>query len=286
MKKIIVFLFGILIFQASSISQDRLSVGFSISPDLSYRFSKPIQIKSSNSNTDEADAHNEWLANHLDEIESPKLATTTCINIRYKMGKKLLLTSGIWYSDKGISSRGFAIYQGSNNFSVNRFPTSDYKQKKSKNLFVEIPLSFNYIVKESDLSMFTVDLGMGLGLNANKYKSMSRRARTDYRSSAYTNENTVPTTTESFKMLLIGFYSGISLERKIYNNFSFILNPTFRFYPFTFFNEKHLRNFDYDGYKSNYSYHNRNTPVTVFPVKDKPFSIGLNIGINYKFDKN
>ncbi|HET6244311.1 MAG: hypothetical protein H0V01_10340 [Bacteroidetes bacterium] len=283
MKKFIVFLFGILIFQASSISQDRLSVGLSISPDLSYRFSKPIQIKNSNYNTDAADAHNEWLANHLNEIESPKLATTTCLNIRYKISRKLLLTSGIWYSDKGITSRGFAVYQGGNHFSVKR---SDYKQEKSKNLFLEIPLSFNYIVKEGDLSKFTVDLGMGLGLNANKYKSMSRRARTDYRSSAYTFENTLPTTTEPFQMLLIGFYSGISVERKIYNNFSFLLNPTFRFYPFTFFNDKHLRNFDYDGYKNNYSYYNRNTPVTVFPVKDKPFSIGLNMGINYKFDKN
>ncbi|HET6244310.1 MAG: hypothetical protein H0V01_10335 [Bacteroidetes bacterium] len=287
MKKIGILIFGILVFNNAIISQNKFSVGLSISPDLSYRFLTPIHIKSSYHDIDMINEHNEWLVNNLNEIESPKFATTTCLNVKYKISKKLLFATGIWYSDKGISSRGFASFQGSYRFSVSRFPISDHTQQKSKNLFLEIPLSFNYIVKESDLNMFTVDLGMGFGLNANKYNSISRRAKTDYITyPVSTIENTVPTTIDPFQMLLIGFYSGFSMERKIYKNFSFILNPIFRFYPFTFFSEENTRNFDYAFRITNIGYYNSNIPVTVFPVKDKPFSIGLNVGINYKFDKN
>jgi hypothetical protein len=144
MKKIIILIFilsPILNFaqKNDSLKMKSLSIGVTYSTDYCYRI---ISAKESM----------EWLKNQMDTLEIAKIGFTTGINFDYRLSKRLSISSGILYSDKGEKLKEKVV------------PTIE----KSINHinYIDIPFKVNYNISTNKTKLY-----ISAGISTNVFLS-------------------------------------------------------------------------------------------------------------------
>ncbi len=135
--------------QEADVSDNRkFSLGFSFSPDYSYRVLQP-------------DSASMWIANHRDSIEVPKFGFTSGINLSWRISKRFSLEAGLLLSDKGerIPIRE-AVWNTSS-------PTPDPSLPKRYSfnyhyLYLDFPVTVNYFILTKRTKLF---LSAGISTN-------------------------------------------------------------------------------------------------------------------------
>ncbi len=120
----------------------RFSIGVSFSPDYSYRVLK-------------TDASHQRLADMDNELYSPKFGNTSGLVLKYMVGEKLALESGIRFSDKGkkmVVNKGDLVDAFGNTVvdpAVPNKSTTVYHYQ-----YIDIPLKLNYYILQKRIKFF------------------------------------------------------------------------------------------------------------------------------------
>jgi hypothetical protein len=204
MKKIISILLLFLVFIAKSQSQDslghgKLDVGYTFSPDYSYRTLK-------------SNASNEWIKDTYDTLEVSKYGYTTGLNIVLHINKKLSLNSGLLFSDKGERTKKYPI-QPINNY-VNHF------------YYLDIPLKVNYNLGHKKYyysKAKKTKLFLSGGLSANIYLTSRTVTETDNGS-----EKKSIATRPNLSRLNLSAIAGLGITCPLTNRWYFQLEANYR----------------------------------------------------------
>ncbi len=252
-----------LLFSSSVLANDtilvpkfkRWNIGVSISPD--YNFRKIIPIKNQSSKWIEED--NKSYADSLDLVEFSSIKYTFGLSVFYRFNKYFSLKTGIFCSDKGLKSKGF-VYGNGIVAGYNIFQSNEYK--KSRFLFMEIPLTLQVLLMPSKFKKinFGFNLGGTICTNFNKHEYESRRWMIVY------NQNNLESSyrkdqVEKFTLLYFGYTAGLPFYFKFNKSFIFGIEPIFKYYS-----KQYL-------------------PVGTYQTKihEQPYSYGCNFSVNYQF---
>ena len=252
-------------------------IGFSYSPDYSYRILKAIKNSDTASYTSNGtpitqSQFNEWVKDSLDKYEKSKQGFTLGISVAHNITKRFFIHSGFYVSDKGIQTNGFVAYNGVY-YGYDSHQYANYTKRKF--MFLEIPFMLHFVLNKNDSARFRFNLFSGTSfiLNCDKYFYDSRRfwllpSTTNNIEEAF---NTIVT---AYSIFRIGFWGGFTSSIKITNSLSFQIEPVCRFYPITFYSSKYIKN----------NFWNASDPHITAPaynnnVKEIPFSYGINFGI-------
>lgn len=245
-------------------------IGINFSPDYSYRILKSTGIVSGNFFYNQK--INDDLADSLNSIEKGKPAFTAGISLSYSFSKNFSLLTGLYYSDKGIQSKGFVyasdVYK-SPNYGYFLFKASDYK--KTGFYFYEIPVLLHYTLNLSPAKKygFHFFIGTAFSINSRRHDYISRRWQIDYVNSEK-EESYVPFYVGPNSILYAGYIGGIGIKINTSKRISIDIEPTFKYYPYKFYSEK-------------YSYGPVGTRIFELGFREKPYSYGCNLRLNYRF---
>lgn len=254
----------------------RWAVGVMVSPDFGGHFILPT-------NTDDAPE-----AAHLTRsAEHPTFGFTTGLQITYDLKSRWFARLGIYYSDKAISTDGFVT--GFNTASGFLKINSGGGRKPFG--FLEFPLTFHYFLNTpfeknkkglcfNDFTqhnkgkpLFYVFAGPALAVNATKHIYDTRRW-TNFNDTLF--ENTIPVYADPFTVFYLGMYAGIGVLKYFGNHWYIHGELTLRYFPFNWYGRKLLQEDAVSGEPVPQA-------VPTFPVKDMPYSVGLQVGVNYHF---
>jgi hypothetical protein len=226
-------------------------------------------------------------ASLLRRTEKPGFGYTTGIHIQYDLKSRWFMRLGFYYSDKKVNQSGSVT--GFN--TIPAFIGLPTGSRKSPFGFLEIPLTFHYYLNTpyeknrkglcfNDFTqhnqgkpLFYVFAGPALAVNIASHVYDSRRW-------TKTNDtlfvNTLPVYADPFTVFYAGGYAGIGVLKYFGKHFFASAELTTRYFPFNWYGRKLLRNAEEDSFSVP-------QPVSTYPVKDQPYSIGLQLAINYHF---
>ena len=110
-----------------SIKFKKLDLGFTYSPEYSYRMIK-------------ASSESQFLAESYDTLEVPKLGYTLGLNGIYTLNKKFALTVGVLFSDKGEKYKK-DVFEAFTNY-------------KNHYYYLDIPVKLNYTIIDSKIKFY------------------------------------------------------------------------------------------------------------------------------------
>jgi|GEM_PF-2650375 len=253
----------------------RWAVGVMGSPDFQGHFIHPTN------NDDGPDA-----AGLLRSSERPGIGFTTGLHILYDLKSRWFMRLGLYYADKPVNQDGSVT--GFNDFPG--FVKFNGASGKSPFAFMEFPLTFHYFLNTpfeknkqglcfNDYSqhnqgkpLFYVFAGPALSINLDRHV-YSTRLWTNAADSSLVN--TLPVYAEPMTVYYFGGYAGIGVMKYFGKHFFVSAELTARYFPFQWFG-KNLGDEDIDPELD---------PQTVisYPVKDQPYSVGLQVALNYHF---
>ncbi len=126
---LLLFIFPLTLFgqQEDSIKFKKLNLGFSYSPEYSYRMIKTV-------------TESQFLANSYDTLEVPKLGYSLGFNGIYSLNNKFALSGGLLFSDKGEKFKTDVIDAISN--------------YKNHYYYLDIPVKLNYTIIDSKIKFY------------------------------------------------------------------------------------------------------------------------------------
>ena len=254
----------------------RWAVGIMGSPD----FQGHLMVPTNNDNGPEA-------ASLLRQAEKPGFGFTTGIHVMYDLKSRWFMRLGIYYSDKAVNEDGFVT--GIQN--TPGFVKINSGGGKAPFAFIEIPLTFHYYLNTpfeknknglcfNDFTqhnqgkpLFYVFAGPALSINLARHTYHTRQW------SSYTDTlfiNSLPVYADPMTVYYFGAYAGIGVLKYFGQHFFASAEITARYFPFQWYGKKLSGNESNDpGLVEQ--------PVLTYPVKDQPYSIGLQLAINYHF---
>jgi hypothetical protein len=197
MKKIISILFLLLMLNLSSQEKDSITyskfdVGFTYSPDYSYRVLK-------------TEATNSWIKDAYDTLEVPKYGYTVGLHIVYHVNKNLFVSSGVLFADRGEKTKEYTLQP------VNNYTNHYY--------YLDIPLKANYYLINKKLKLF-----LTAGAFASVY--INSKTTTDVGNSTGKNENVY--TKPDVSKLNFAFVGGLGIDCPVTDRWYFKLEPNYR----------------------------------------------------------
>jgi len=161
MKKLFLFLilgcFPLAIFcqDEDSTKPKKFLIGFSFSPDYSFR-----TLKYAGNNSD-------YLVKYRDSIEIPKFGFTTGFNFGYIVNKKLIIVTGLLFSDKGENTIRLTDFR-----TLTPDPSiPKYLSFKYHYLYIDIPIKANYFLINNRTKFF-----LSGGISTNVFITQKHKA--------------------------------------------------------------------------------------------------------------
>lgn len=169
----------------------KFDIGFSFSPDYSYR-----TLKTSGSDA--------WMKEFYDTLEVSRFGYTGGVNVAYHLNEKLLLSSGILFSDKGERTKKYAIPP------VNNYYNHYY--------YLDIPVKATYYVLVKKIKLFLTG-----GFTANIFL-MGKSAV----ASGNSGETKTVGLSSSISRIGLSFLGGFGIDCPATDRWYFKLEPLYR----------------------------------------------------------
>jgi opacity protein-like surface antigen len=197
MKKIISIILLLLTLGAYSQTQDSISyskfdMGFTYSPEYSYRVLK-------------TNATDSWMKDAYDTLEVPKYGYTLGLQIIYHVNKNLFIGSGILFANRGEKTKKYPVLP------INNYTNHYY--------YVDVPVKANYYLINKKLKLF-----LTAGASVNVY--VSDKTTTDVGNSAGKKE-TIDTKLD-FSKVNFAFVGGLGIDCPVTDRWYFKLEPSYR----------------------------------------------------------
>jgi hypothetical protein len=241
MKKITILLLLLLPFRmycstadsttTDSVKIKKYALGITYSPDLCYR------------NLNSAAEH-KWISDIRDTLETGKMGHTTGVNLTININKKISLSTGILFSDKGAKTKRYT-FENTGNLNAPAFNTITFHY-----YYIDIPLKVNYYLHDKKCKFYITG-----GMSTNIFISQKNTSKIEY----YNKDSEKITSTNKqpdFAKINFAVIAGLGIDCPITPKYYFKLEPQFR-----------------------YSINS----IIKAPIKEYLYSAGLNIGIYYKF---
>lgn len=212
-----------------SIKNNKCEIGFSFSPDYSYRSLK-------------SDASNQLIKEIRDTLEVPKFGYTAGINLLFHIHKKIVVETGLLFSDKGEKTKKTSFVNVTND----QLPT--YYTYKYHYYYLDIPLKVNYYVLMGKLKIY-----LTAGISGNIFLTQKTTLL-----EGHDNKDTKRTSftfNPEFNRFNLAFVAGAGINYKVSKRTDLKVEPIYR---------------------------RSITPIDNFPIKVYLYSAGLNIGLTYK----
>lgn len=223
----------------------------------------------------------------LRKSEKPGFGFTTGLQVMYDLKSRWFMRFGIYFSDKKVKHS--AVVTGFT--STPGFVTLPGSKGASPFGFLELPLTFHYFLNtpfeknkkglcfhdftqhNKGKPLFYIFAGPALAINIAKHTYETRRWTTFNDTLLI---RTIPVYADPFSVYYAGGYAGIGVLKYFGKHFFASGELTMRYFPFNWYGKKLLRKEaeNPDLYPQS---------VSTYPVKDQPWSIGLQLAINYHF---
>ena len=204
-------------------------IGFSFSPDYSYRTLK-------------SDADNQSLKEMRDTLEIPKFGFTTGINVVYHFNDRIVLETGLLFSDKGEKTKKTSF----ENVPSSQLPI--YYTYKYHYLYLDIPLKVDYYLLTGKLKLF-VTAGVSGNIFINQKTTLLQG-----HDNGDIQKNTT-TFNPGFNRFNLAMIAGLGINYKLSSRMNLKVEPVYR---------RSL------------------TSIANTPIKSYLYSTGLNMGISFK----
>ena len=212
----------------------KFSVGILLSPDYSYRH---LHLGNDEFN----------LVQMRNETESPQLGFTAGVVARYQLKKRLVMESGIQFSDKGNKYEFDDFVSLDDLISPGHIEDPLIPEKITENYHYSywgIPAKLNYYFSRKKVNMF-----VSAGVSTDFFLSGKRNSVIKFRD---TTEKETSEMDEDFNKVSFSGLAGFGMESRISNLLQLQVAPVFR-----------------------YSF----TPLVAAPLKEHPWSFGLNVSV-------
>ncbi len=245
----------------------RWSIGLFTSPAYTYRKLVSDQ-KDVVSNQWSATTPNQ-VVDSLNKIEKATIDFTFGIDFSYQITDQIHFLLGFNYSQKGITSNGYAAYDpvwGSVSLlNSNQNVFSSFK-------FLEIPLNVEYTFchPTENFNCYAF-AGPTFAINS-EYHEYSSRTLVDSRFGS----QVFPGFVDAYRLLYIGYSLGGGISYKMKPHLVFFFEPVFKYYLFSFNSDKTINDVGKLGLMQPQGFR-------YFNVYEKPFSIGGNFGFRVLF---
>ena len=219
--------------------------------------------------------------------ERPAFGFTTGLHLTYDLKSRWFMRMGFYYSDKAVVEDGFVT--GFN--TVPGFVRIESGGGKKPFGFLEFPLTFHYFLNtpyeknrkglcfhdftqhNKGKPLFYVFAGPVLAVNMAKHVYDTRQWSTFHDSILV---NTLPVYADPFTVFYLGGYAGAGVLKYFGEHWYAHDELTLRYFPFNWYGRKLLTGDAESGEPVPQA-------VSTFPVKDQPYSVGLQLGFNYHF---
>lgn len=205
MKRILSFLIllpTLLVAQENSPTASKLAIGFTFSPDYSYR---SLSVGQSSI----------WMGSFLD-YDVPKFGYTTGFNLAYNASERIKLETGLLLANKGMKTKDILLDFG---LGVQEFSSVRYKYNF---YYLDVPFKVNYYLSEGKTRFY---LTAGLSANvsiAYKVTSIITENNGETRKSKDLGFNTFG---NRFQLAALG---GLGIEHDLNDKLYFKLEPIYR----------------------------------------------------------
>lgn len=182
-----------------SSNYSKFDIGFTFSPDYSYRVLKTDVSKS-------------WIKNSYDTLEVPKFGYTTGLNIIFPLKKKFFISSGLLFADKGERTKRYATQP------VNNYTNHFY--------YLDIPVKVNYYFghrKYYYSKPKKIKLFLSAGTSVNVY--LSSRTSTE---TGRNNDKESLSKSIDLSRINISFLAGLGFNTQLTNKWYFKLESNYR----------------------------------------------------------
>ena len=179
----------------------RIHLGFTISPDYTFRSLKP-------------DPSDQWMAREKDKIELPKFGFTAGFRLIYKFNKKMGLETGFLYADKGEKTKFLDLLADTAAPGLTRINYHYY--------YFDIPFKFNYDYLVSEKTTFF----MSVGGSTNIYVRQRIISKTDYVDG--TSGKTVSKSDPGLSTFNLSVVGGFGLDYALRKSLYIRIEPVFR----------------------------------------------------------
>jgi hypothetical protein len=211
---------------------NKLSIGFVFSPDYSYR---TLKKKGGDASTD-------FLINSRNDHETGKFGYTTGASLCVRLAKRLLLETGILYSNKGYQTYKYDLVV------IQPDPAAPKKARYTYTYrYIDIPFKLNFRMGEGKIQFIT-----GAGFAVNFLLKADQKVALEYANG--NTETNKKSTTSSHKKLNLSPLVSVGLGYWMHDHLRLTVEPTFRYGIMTIVDQ----------------------PITEFL-----WNAGLNIGIHY-----
>lgn len=184
-----------------------ITVGFSFSPDYSYRTLK----------NNDGSSSSEMIIDQRNDIEKGKLGFTTGLNLNIKVSKNLAIQTGIFYSDKGYRNPKQALSFSSPS------PTEPTHVSTRYNLnYLDIPLKLNFISGRGKVTLI-----VGAGLAVNLFLNASTNVTYFYDDGR--EENRKQSSSVAYNKFNLSSLASVGFEYRLKDHISLRAEPTFRY---------------------------------------------------------
>lgn len=263
--RIAFFLFPVFCFgQEDTISvfkipEKKFDLGAFVSPDYTSSQFKEYPWHDEQHNTFDYRA-----ADSLQDLVSSSMSFSAGVDFLYYFKKNMGLKTGIWCAARAYKYSGF-IYQ--NGIILGLWSFRFQEQRKDRQTFLEVPLSFNYSWAKNDSAKFRLDAFGGVigAMNCTSFIIQTVRFNNTSNYMSSSESDYVQGEVKSFKRLYAGCVFGAQFHYRFNAKVSCFVSPVFKYFFLTGFHKEFIP-IGYSGFERN-------------------SSIGLNIGINYTFWK-
>lgn len=257
----------------------RWSIGGMVSPDYEGQFFKALK--------DPDKDFSKALKSHMKYNEHAGFGYTAGVHVLYDINNRWFARFGIYYAEKTIRSNGntIATYPDSTVF----FDKS--LEFQSMFSFIDMPLTFHYMLnKPYDKNkegtcytsysqynrkkpLFYLFFGPAYSLNTSEYDYYSRRWTTSTDTALIHAQQLY---VDRFAVNYLGLNAGVGYLKYFNKNVFFTVEPVFRMFPVRWYSKK---------YRESEEPANRphSLKAGTYTVRDMPWSIGLQLAINYHF---
>jgi hypothetical protein len=196
MKTFFQFCFFLFCFQINAHTDEsnpsgKFDIGFTASPDYSYRFLK----------TNPSDS---WMKSTYDTAEVARIGYTAGLQVVYHHSEKLFFYTGIQFVDRGEKTRTYLTMP------VNNYVNHYY--------YLSIPLRVNYYLIQKKIKLF-----VSSGLSTDFY--LNSKSDIEYRNSGYTKPLGL---SSNFSRINVLFNAGVGIDCPVTDRWYFKLQPDFR----------------------------------------------------------
>lgn len=193
-----------------------------------------------------ADGDAQWMANIRDTMEIPKFGYSAGLNFAHTLGPKFLFEAEILFTNKGEATKKYNI----ENVPQQEIKTVMKTSYLKNYYYLDIPLKVNYFfLSKNNLRLFVT-----VGLSVNTYLGQSTFVTEQYNDGS--QRGYVSKAQLNYEKVNLAMLAGIGLNYDLTDRYVFKLEPIYK--------------------------RSINSIIDA-PVKSYLYSVGLNVGISYRF---